>query len=172
MGILIGPIKSVRPFTISILPAQPSIISVLPAQLSTISILPAQPSIISILPAQPSTISVPSAQPSIISVPSAQPSIISVLPAQPSIISAPSTQPSIISALSQRRSQSRHERRKERMQACTIGLSIDEDIKLRRRRRSWNGHVYVHALRRKRTPDQVTRTSAVTRIALTGAGIS
>jgi len=31
-------------------------------------------------------------------------------------------------------SQSRHERRKERMQAYTIGLSIDEDIKLRSRR--------------------------------------
>jgi len=31
--------------------------------------------------------------------------------------------------MSQRRSQSRHERRKERMQACTIGLSTDEDIK-------------------------------------------
>jgi len=31
-------------------------------------------------------------------------------------------------------SQSRHERRKERMQACTIGMSIDEDIKLRSRR--------------------------------------
>ena len=29
----------------------------------------------------------------------------------------------------QRRSQSRHKRRKERIQACTIGLSIDEDIK-------------------------------------------
>jgi hypothetical protein len=31
-------------------------------------------------------------------------------------------------------SQSRHERRKERMQACTIGMSINEDIKLRSRR--------------------------------------
>jgi len=31
--------------------------------------------------------------------------------------------------MSQRHSQLRHERRKERMQACIIGLSIDEDIK-------------------------------------------
>ena len=38
------------------------------------------------------------------------------------------------------------------MQACTIGLSIDEDIKLRSRRRSWKGHVYIHAPRSKRTP--------------------
>jgi len=41
---------------------------------------------------------------------------------------------------------------KERMQACIIGLSIDEDIKLRSRRRSWKGHIYIHAPRGKRTP--------------------
>ena len=41
-------------------------------------------------------------------------------------------------------SQSRHKRRKERMQACTIGLSIDKDIKLRSRR--WRrGRLYVCA---------------------------
>jgi len=41
-------------------------------------------------------------------------------------------------------SQLRHERRKERMQACTIGMSIDEDIKLRSIR-WWKGRLCTHA---------------------------
>jgi len=36
--------------------------------------------------------------------------------------------------MSQRLSQSRHERRLERMQACIIGMSMDPDIKIRSRR--------------------------------------
>jgi len=46
--------------------------------------------------------------------------------------------------MSQRLSQSRHKRRIERMQACTIGMSMDSDIKMRSRRRSWKEHVYIH----------------------------
>jgi hypothetical protein len=46
--------------------------------------------------------------------------------------------------MSQRLSQLRHERRLERIQAYTIGMSIDPDIKIRSRRRSWKGHVYIH----------------------------
>jgi len=37
--------------------------------------------------------------------------------------------------MSQRRSQSRHKRRKERMQACTIGLSINKDIKTKEKKK-------------------------------------
>jgi len=51
---------------------------------------------------------------------------------------------SIVRVVSRRLSQLRHKRRKERMQACTIGMSMDSDIKMRSRRRSWKGHVYIN----------------------------
>src|SRR6266702_6015184 len=40
--------------------------------------------------------------------------------------------------------QSRYEHGITRMQTCTIGMSMDADIKMRSRRRWKKGHVYIH----------------------------
>src|SRR6266576_3277399 len=41
--------------------------------------------------------------------------------------------------------QSRYEHGITRMQTCTIGMSMDADIKIRSRRRWKKGHVYIHS---------------------------
>ena len=46
----------------------------------------------------------------------------------------------------------RHEHDTRDTQAYTIGLSINEDIKSRTRRRSRKGHVYIHSAKAPAEP--------------------
>jgi hypothetical protein len=55
------------------------------------------------------------------------------------------------------------------VQTCTIGLSYDEDIKLRSRRRWKKGHVYIHSA--KSVSEPLTRLPAVISVFRYGAVI-
>ena len=57
--------------------------------------------------------------------------------------------------------QSRHEYGTRDAQAYTIGLSINEDIKSRTRRRSRKGHVYIHSAKAPAEPLTRVRSSSV-----------
>src|SRR6266571_8312073 len=48
------------------------------------------------------------------------------------------------------------------MQACTIGLSINEDIKTRTRKRSKKGRVYIHSAESPAEPLTRVRNSSIT----------
>jgi len=48
------------------------------------------------------------------------------------------------------------------VQACTIGLSINENIKLRTRRRLRKGYIYIHSAKSLPEPLTRVRNSAVT----------
>jgi len=56
----------------------------------------------------------------------------------------------------------RHEHGIRDVQAYTIGLSINENIKLRTRRRLRKGHIYIHSAKSLPEPLTRVRNSAVT----------
>ena len=70
--------------------------------------------------------------------------------------------------------QSRYKHGITRMQTCTIGMSMDADIKMRSRRRWKKGHVYIHSA--KSVSEPLTRPpcpcNAVISVFRNGAVIS